>query len=360
MNPRGTTGRANYVKLYAATNIIRAVAMFGIHLGRAVGYLDPIEPPHETLVVPSTRGNRTIQIRVYRNKAAQELTTGLSAVHFNWHGSGWILPLQGQNGALIRAIMNSPLLNDREYPVTFLDCSYALSPEHPSPADAEDGRDAYDYVVQHAEELRVDLDRITFSGFSAGGTVGLGLAVKLCAEQREAHITSNSTKPFTTFPVKGMTVLYPVVTWLGERVKVPQPWVKTWPGTGNPEFVDDMIIASHFFSPTLSSGLTPEQEEQRKDELRRRPEISPACAKTEDFPPIFNLYTAEYDHLHLRAEELRRRLVAEGKEVGGRIVKGVGHGWDLEVMKGQVGYEDRIDAYEDTIRMIAQVGGIIG
>ena len=255
--------------------------------------------------------------------------------------------------------MSSSLLNDHHYPLTFLDCSYALSPEHPSPADAEDGRDAYEYVVQHAAELHIDLTRITFTGFSAGGTIGLGLAVKLCAEQREAHAQSSSTTPFTAYPIKGMTILYPVVTWLGERVKVPQPWHKNWPGTGNPEVIDDMIIAAHFFSPTLSPGLTPEEEEQRKDELRRRPEISPACAKTEDFPPIFTLYTAEYDHLHVRAEELRRRLVEEGRQVGGRIVKGVGHGWDLEVMKSQVGYKDRIDAYEDAVRMIAQVGGII-
>ncbi|CCA76693.1 related to carboxylic ester hydrolases-Aspergillus niger [Serendipita indica DSM 11827] len=347
-----TTGRTNYVKLYLMAKMMRGFSLFGIALGRAMGRVERVEPPQEIVTISSTKGKRTIRIHIYRNKAALGLTNGTSAVHINWHGSGWMLPLHGQNGGLIRTILSSDLLTTNAYPVTIFDCSYALSPEHPAPAPYEDARDVYDYLMKNATKFNVDMDRVTLSGTSAGATLALGLAVKLASEQVHREGGSAETR---VHPIKGISAFYPPVNWLGERATVPEPpQPKTWPGTLMPPFVSDVITIAHFFSPS-SSPLSPEEETKRIEELKRRVEISPALAPTRDFPPILLLWTTEYDHLSVKAEALRERLQKDGGKVEGKYIKGVGHGWDLEVQKDQFGYQDRIDAYDDTVKMIARV-----
>ncbi|KAG8761146.1 hypothetical protein FRC14_006853 [Serendipita sp. 396] len=345
----GTTGRANYVKLWVFAQLIRTFGMAGTNLLRAVGLFDAPEPPHEVVVIPSTKGDRTITINLYRNKAALELTSGPTAVHLNWHGSGWIMPLHGQNGSFIRSIVQSEELS--QYPLTILDCSYALSPEHPCPADAEDARDAYEYVL--AKKDKYDISKLTLSGFSAGGTLALGLSVTLAAELKAA---SNSEDSFE-HPIKALATFYPLVTWLGEQPTIdapPNPW-KT-PGRETPEFVKNVIAASHFFAPSVSSKISVEDDKERKMALVSQPRISPACARDEDFPPHLMIYTAEYDHLHVRTEELRERLEKAGKSrIYGKRVIGVGHGWDLETKPGWAGYEERTEAYNAVIRLIRDV-----
>jgi hypothetical protein len=44
--------------------------------------------------------------------------------------------------------------------------------------------------------------------------------------------------------------------------------------------------------------------------------------------------------------------------VSGRMIKGVGHGWDLEVHKGQVGWEEKEEAYHDLAKVVGWVGGL--
>ncbi|KAG8831462.1 hypothetical protein FRC18_006492 [Serendipita sp. 400] len=349
VDPKGTTGRGTYIKLWAIAKLFRMFAVNGSKLGRAIGKVDPLEPPHEVMNIPSTKGNRRIKINIHRNKAALALVSGPTAVHINWHGSGWMLPLQGQNGAFIRAIVHSEEL--AEYPLTVLDCSYALAPEHPCPAYAEDGRDVYDYVL--ANNDKYDASKVTLSGFSAGGTIALGLSVGLSAEARASAGPEGSI----IHPIKGIIAFYPPVTWLGERVTVPAPPDPyNIPGRDLPDFVKDVITAAHFFNPSLTATLSAEEEEARKKELASRPVISPLCASDDDFPPRVVIYTAEYDSLHVRADELRERLQKAGKsQVYGKLVMGVGHGWDMEAQPGGVGYDDRIEAYTSATRIIKEV-----
>ncbi|KAG8808970.1 hypothetical protein FRC17_003675, partial [Serendipita sp. 399] len=273
-----TTGKLNYVKLWLFAQGIRAVGVSGSVLGRAVGLMDVPEPPHEVIVIPSTKGERNITIHVYRNKAALELASGPTAVHLNWHGSGWIVPLHGQNGSFIRSIVQSDEL--AQYPLTLLDCSYALSPEHPCPADAEDARDAYEYVLANPDKYVVS--KLTLSGFSAGGTLALGLSVSLAAETRkkaaarptDPSSSTSSTSPLDlVHPIKALIAFYPLVTWVGEQPVIKAPFDFPWklPGRETPEFVKDVIAASHFFAPSISSKISAEDDEMRKSELARRP-----------------------------------------------------------------------------------------
>ena len=260
--------------------------------------------------------------------------------------------------------MANPILAD--YPLTLLDCDYAKSPEWPCPADTEDARDVYEWVLNNPELF--DKGRITLGGFSAGATIALGLSIVLGEETRlKAQVNIGEkdmplATPFT-HPIKAVFAVYPVATWEGSRstVTVP-PESKSKPGYLLPVWFSKIITTAHLFSPVHPSKLTPAEEQARKEELIQRPVVSPARAGViEDFSPIIVLITAEFDHLTRDTEALRERLRNEGGDAGvkvhGKMVKGVGHGWDVDVKRGQFGHKERIEVYDIGARMIARAGG---
>jgi acetyl esterase/lipase len=280
-------------------------------------------------------------------------------------GSGWVLRGLGQEAAFIRQTLANPVLAD--YPLTLLDCDYAKSPEWPCPADTEDARDVYDWVLNNPALF--DKERITLGGFSAGATIALGLSIVLGEATRlqsnmggEKDTTPKATA--FTHPIKAVFAVYPVVTWEGPRsnVVVP-PESKSKPGYLLPLWFSKIVTTAHLFSPVHPSKLTPAEEQARKEELIRRPVVSPARAGViEDFSPIVVLITAEFDHLTRDTEALRERLRNEGAGAGvkvyGKMVKGVGHGWDEVVKKGKFGHKERVEVYDIGARMIARAGGL--
>ncbi|AJT42824.1 hypothetical protein UM93_02700 [Psychromicrobium lacuslunae] len=62
---------------------------------------------------------------------------------------------------------------------------YALAPEHPWPAAAEQGYAALDWVFQHAEEIGARPDRIAVAGASSGGN--LAVVSTLINQDRAQH-----------------------------------------------------------------------------------------------------------------------------------------------------------------------------
>lgn len=60
--------------------------------------------------------------------------------------------------------------------VTF---EYRTAPAHRYPAAVNDAHAAYQWLIEHAEELGVDTDRIIISGVSTGGHLSLALAFRL-------------------------------------------------------------------------------------------------------------------------------------------------------------------------------------
>jgi acetyl esterase/lipase len=365
-----STSTGAYTKLLVPVKVMRAGTKVGSSLGRAVRVLEPSVRPQETIFIKSTTSRRRIQINIHRNKAAIEAGNKPTAVHLNWHGkisfywdfwlgvtdaflgSGWILKQLGTDAAFMRQVLANPVL--ASYPLTILDCDYAKSPEYPCPADIEDGRDAIDYVLAHPEKY--DPNKLTIGGFSAGATIALGLSVEMGREAREKTGSASFVHP-----IKAVFSVYPVATWQGPRdtVKVPPQILKGMPGMVLPLWFSKYITRAHLFSPVRNSGLSKDEEMNRKKELIARPSVSPACGETTDFSPIVVLYTAEYDHLSRETEKLRERFAQEPKiKLYGRKIIGVGHGWDQMVKKNQVGYVERGEAYDAAARMIAMVGGL--
>jgi len=281
-------------------------------------------------------------------------------------GGGWILPhTTYQTLPYITTLLSSPLL--ASYPLTIFDATYALSPEHPCPAELEDARDVYNYVLSHS--YKWDIDRISFSGNSSGGAIALGLAVTLGKEARDA-----SQGKTWVHPVKAVFVCYAMTSWIGAAEKN-AAFLASLPANSPPmvmpNFVLDTITAAHFFAPSRSArkGSTGEKRDQkgmteaaRKEALQRSPMVSPVLADVRDFPPKVGIWTVEWDVMSIDADELRERLKERGMDgkgtVSGRMIKRVGHGWDLEVHKGQVGWEEKEEAYHDLVKVVGWVGGL--
>ncbi|KAG8791552.1 hypothetical protein FRC16_000361 [Serendipita sp. 398] len=233
-------------------------------------------------------------------------------------------------------------------PLTILDCDYAKGPECSCPAELEDAKDVFDYVRGRLELY--DPARITLSGFSAGGTVALGLSVMLGEEARKQSLLANPSNQSDTgsrprHPVKAVMAFYALATWLGERDEPPPiPKGSKTAGVILPAWLEDIMFVGHFFSPLplyQQRKISPEAEQRRVEELMNRPSISPSLADERDFPSHVVLYTAEHDSFAKKMESLRTKLKEdETINVFGRMVHRVGHGWDLLVQRDQAGYEE--------------------
>ncbi|KAG8794123.1 hypothetical protein FRC17_008337, partial [Serendipita sp. 399] len=313
--------------------------------------------PSETFTIPSTkptsRGERTIQINVYKTEAALDPKVGPIAVHLNWHGSGFVLPMYGTDKGFIQHLVNHPLL--ASYPLAILDCDYAKSPEYPCPAPVDDARDAIDYVFRNPHLY--DLNRVTVGGFSVGATLALGLSAELGSLAHQGACPYGDGK---THPFQAVIVFYPVAKWVKERVDVPvPPGPQTWPGIPLPKEVTDIFDDSYWFTPVLNDPPTAEEDRARVDAWMQMPLYSPGCADPKDFPQYVDIVSCEYDHLSIEDEKLREKISTDRtKRVYGRKIEGVGHSWDLVTAPGQYGYKERCEMYDLAARIIAHVGGV--
>ncbi len=85
---------------------------------------------------------------------------------------------------------------------------YRLSPMHAYPAGLTDCLDAFAWVVLHANELRIDLNRIIMNGDSAGGSLTLDAWLALQGMAKDAATKGEAP----ALPVPGALMLtYPVV-----------------------------------------------------------------------------------------------------------------------------------------------------
>ncbi|KAF8315198.1 hypothetical protein DL93DRAFT_2166897 [Clavulina sp. PMI_390] len=147
------------VEEYRANPVI---AGFGVERGPEVGSISEIKIP--------VSGDEQILLRIYRPKEQKD-TSKLPPVHINFHGGGWVIGRAGDDDSFIRNMV------DRTGAV-IVDVDYRVAPEYRFPTPLEDCWAAFDYVRTHAadEELKVDGERISIGGFSAGGHIAAFIA----------------------------------------------------------------------------------------------------------------------------------------------------------------------------------------
>jgi acetyl esterase/lipase len=122
-------------------------------------------------VVPGPAGEPDISVLVCLPARA---TTPV-AVIYHIHGGGMIMGDRHLGVPIFLAIAE-------ELDLAVVSVEYRLAPEHPYPASVEDCYAGLLWMVEHAEELGIDPDRIVVAGGSAGG--GLAAATALLARDR--------------------------------------------------------------------------------------------------------------------------------------------------------------------------------
>ncbi len=106
------------------------------------------------------------------------------------HGGGWMYGDLESHDAPCRFLAENS-------GVQVLAIDYRLSPEHKFPAAVEDCRAAYRWLVEHAEEVNADPERLAVGGDSAGGALSASTAV-WAAEQVCPCTSSSSSIPGPT------------------------------------------------------------------------------------------------------------------------------------------------------------------
>jgi acetyl esterase len=159
-----------------------------------------------------------------RRAAVEEITVGTGAralVHrptdavaplpcvLNFHGGGWVQGNPEQSGWLAsriavrnRAVVISP--------------SYRLAPEQPFPSGVEDCWETLTWVVEHADELGVDPERVAVMGDSAGGNLAAVMALLArdagAPELRAQVLIYPGTEMYDRWPSEDRNADAPVLT----------------------------------------------------------------------------------------------------------------------------------------------------
>ncbi|KAF4556366.1 Alpha/beta hydrolase fold-containing protein 16 [Elsinoe fawcettii] len=230
-----------------------------------------------------------------------------SKILINFHGSGFLLPLHGSDAPYCS------LLASKGW--TVLDAAYRLAPEYPFPAAVQDAEDVVRWALSQPE--RFDLSNVVVGGFSAGGTLALGLA--------------GSVFPSTTF--RACVLFYPPT-----RLDV-DPWEKKPPeGEAGGLFATVAGLFDSSYVPVV---------ERRKEVL-----VSPGLIEGGKWPERMMFVTAGKDMLAVEAEDLAGRIVGEGRTVVIKRMEGVGHAFDKDRKEGSLEGKRRDEAYDAVVEFL--------
>jgi len=135
-----------------------------------------------------------IPLRAYRG--ATTLTGEALPVLVYFHGGGWVVGDLDSHDWTCRMIANAA-----DCAVVSVD--YRLAPEHRFPAAFEDSLAAVHWVAANAATLRVDPERISVGGDSAGGNLAAAVAIAL---RNEGAIRLKAQ--LLTYPIVDLTAQY--------------------------------------------------------------------------------------------------------------------------------------------------------
>jgi acetyl esterase len=136
------------------------------------GTWDLLQPPAQEVArvsdqtIPTKAG--PLALRIYRGLGT-EPDTELACVLY-MHGGGWVIGNLDSHDRLCRQLAN-------QAGICVVSVDYRLAPEHPYPAAIDDCADAWQWVHDHASELKVDAKRMGVAGDSAGGNLAAVLAL---------------------------------------------------------------------------------------------------------------------------------------------------------------------------------------
>ena len=159
------------------------------------------------------RGDR-VPVRIYRRDNLPARSGALLFIH----GGGFVFgDLELEHDRCLHYVTHADIV--------LVAVDYRLAPEHPYPAGLDDANLTLKWMVQNAEELGIDAQRICVSGASAGGALAAGLVLL----SRDEHGPS----------IAAQMLMYPVLDDRGttlsmQTFEIYDPWDgdrsrKMWP-----------------------------------------------------------------------------------------------------------------------------------
>jgi acetyl esterase len=242
----------------------------GVYVARSYSHAEPdlggaLNPRVEIKHDYFTSSTADIPIHIYTPKGDGPFS---ALVYF--HGGGWVLNFAGRYDAQLSDMaekINSVIVS----------VNYQKSPEHKFPIPFNDCYEALEWVVDHATELNINIEKIGVGGDSAGGN--LASAVALAARDRG-----------------NITLAY---QWL------------IYPCNG-PEFVDSPDIPNATDYGLDQRGMKWLWEQYITETDRKNPYAVPHAAMSYVGLPPTVLITAEYDVLRADGIAYRDKLIAAG------------------------------------------------
>lgn len=204
----------------------------------------------------------------------------------NFHGGGWVQGNPEQSAWLASRIAS----RNR---VVVISPSYRLAPEHPFPAGLDDTWEAVRWIVEHADELGIDVTRLAVMGDSAGGN--LAAVISLLARDAGGP------------DIRGQVLIYPSVE-MYER----------WPSEDR--HADAPVLTSSNMRAYARLYLG---EQYGTEDFR----VSPIRAASHEGLPKAFILTAELDPLLDNGTHYRDQLVAAGVAVRYAEYEGAIHGF---------------------------------
>jgi acetyl esterase len=222
-----------------------------------------------------------VPIRVYRPVETDEPSMAL--VYF--HGGGWVTGSIETHDGPARAFA-------KRAGIVVISVDYRLAPEHPFPAAVDDAWAATSWVANHAEELKLDPDRIGVGGDSVGGT----LAAVVARRSRDHAV-----------PIALQLLLYPVTNSSADT-----PSYSLY-SSGYGLTRDGMEWYWQQYLGEGGDGTNPDASPAQLTDLRRLPRAI--------------VVTAEADVLRDEAEAYAQRLFLATVETEGYRYDGMIHGF---------------------------------
>ena len=246
---------------------------------------------HELIEVPSICENEP-KVPVYIHKPKKLAGTKLNAALVYAHGGGVIAGTAKQ--------MDKHLSRMAEVcGVIVFNVEYRLAPEAKAPKNVEDMYSALMYVVEHAEDLGVDKNKIGLFGESGGGQLTCALSVML-AQKDQSHLVK---------------VAIPSIPMLDDYC------------FGD---LSCMTKEERDQAPMMRmvwNALAKDRKAQANDPL-----LFPSKATDEilsKFPPTV-MYEVEFDMFITEATRFASKLRAAGRLLDMVVVPGIGHGDAME------------------------------
>jgi acetyl esterase len=255
---------------FGLERVRRAVRFAIAHRDRTLPRLAQIR----NIDYPAASGRRAARLYVPMHAPA----VGPAILFF--HGGGFVISDIETHDALCQRLADAS-------GVRVVSAAYGLAPEHPFPSQVDDARAALAWLLDHAEELGVDPDRLAVAGDSAGAY----LAATIASE-------ANARRPGT---IKVQGLFYPLV------------------------HLDDEIWSQSLLRDARLIGRLAVAYINAQLANSRAPSLLEAVGPTT--PPTFLVSGALLDPVHPDAVAYARALEAAGVPVELKEYPGQAHGF---------------------------------